>query len=86
MEKIKAYLKLVEYFGFINAVKLVWMFRSGNWSIYNWWLYNRTIQGEPLPESINSWEPQYKWHVPNKTDFNEIKEFMKFIKEYGNGT
>jgi hypothetical protein len=82
MKKIKAYLKLVEYFGLVKAVKLIWMFRSGKWYIYNWWLYGKSIQGEPMPESLNSWAQaqEYQWHIPNKTDFNEIEEFMK---EYG---
>jgi hypothetical protein len=76
MKRLKAYFKLFEYFGFINATKLILICRSDKWQLYNWWLYNKSIQAGRIKDSL-MWECKVNWHIPNKEDFKDVEKFIK---------
>lgn len=81
MKTLKSFIYLVKHFGFFNAIKL-YKILNGNWYLYNWWLYSKTITREPVIETKNHWdESKYIWHIPTKEDINEIIDFIKISNE-----
>jgi hypothetical protein len=72
MRKIKAYFKLIEWFGLLNAIRLILICRSDKWQLFNYWQYSKA---KPI-DSIG-WITEYEWHIPMKSDFEEVESFIK---------